>query len=364
LAVENKHLLQYGRFVMNSRRSWAGMVAVASVLSCLVGSASAAERVDPSGKWTWVRELEGQEAQSVLTLSYKNDQLTGSYKRQGLVVPISNAKFEKNEIAFDAEGKWNEQKVHGKFKGKLTGDEINGTIEIVVEDGSLPLAWVARRGVDADDVVGTWKLKLTTPDGTTAEPQLKLTADGGTLKGTYVSTRFGTHEVKDIKLSGSQLSWTVEFDRDGQTFKGAYQGKLEERAIKGTLTVDAAGNSTSLEFSGERTAPKTVAGQNEAGAKAAPKPEKNNKTNAKPVEHKSTDANPAKRRVIVMLKSRHAILLVYSAAGNGYGPAFSIRSTAGKEIATEISMKTLQASYPTLYEEYRTSFADLSADLQ
>jgi hypothetical protein len=289
---------------MKSRRSWAWMVAVALVISCLVGSASAAERVDPSGKWTWVRELEGQEAQSVLILSYKNGQFTGSYKRQGQIVPISNAKFDKNEISFDADGKWNDQKVHGKFKGKLSGDEINGSIEIVVEDGSLPLAWVARRGVDADDVVGIWKLKLVTPDGTTAEPQLKLAADGGRLKGTYISTRFGTHEVKDIRLSGSQLSWTVEFDRNGQTFQGVYKGKLEGRAIKGTLTVDAAGNSTSLEFSGERTTPKTVAGKSEDRAKDSPRPDKNNKTNAKPAEHKSTEAASPQRRVIVMLKSR------------------------------------------------------------
>jgi hypothetical protein len=329
---------------MNSRRSIVSLAALLFVGSCCVGSACAAERVDPSGTWTWVRELEGQEAQSVLHLSYKDGKLTGAYKRMGQVVPISNGKFDKNEISFDADGKWNDQTVHGKFKGKLSPNAINGTIEIVIEDGSLPLAWVAKRGFDADDVVGTWKLKLTTPDGNTVEPSLKLSTDKGMLKGTYTSSRFGEHEAKAIKLNGPELSWTVEFERNGQKFTGVYKGKLEAQAIKGTLAFDAAGNTTSLDFSGERTAPKIEAGKEE-------------KKNA---GDKSTKVAPAKRRVIVMLKSRREILVVYSAAGRG--PAFSIRSREGKEIAKEISLKDLQASYPQIYESYRTSFANVWAD--
>jgi len=282
----------------------------------------------------------------VLQLTYKEGKLTGVYKRMGQVVPISHGKFEKNEVSFDADGKWNDQTVHGKFKGKLSPNAINGTVEIVIEDGSLPLAWVAKRGVDADDVVGTWKLKLTTPNGDTVEPTLKLSTDKGMLKGTYISSRFGEHEATAIKLNGPELSWTVEFERNGQKFTGVYKGKLEAQAIKGKLAFDAAGNTTSLDFSGERTAAKAETGKKEADKKSA--------------ADKSTKVTPVPRRVIVMLKSRHEILVVYSAAGRG--PAFSVRSAQGKEIAKEISLKALQASYPQLYETYRTSFADLFAD--
>ncbi len=345
---------------MNARRSLAWLAALVFAVSCVAGSAWAVERVNPAGTWTWVRELEGQEAQSVLTLSYKDGKLTGFYKRQGRVVPISNAKFDKNEISFDADGKWNDQKVHGKFKGKLSHDAINGSVEIVVEDGSLPLAWVAKRGVDADDIVGSWKLKFVTSSGNTLEPRLKLSADGGNLKGTYTSSRYGEHEAKEIKLDGSDLSWTVELERNGQTFKGVYKGRLEANGIKGTLALDSAGKTTSLEFSGERTAPKTEAGNKEEGKKNAPNPQTSPKANTKPADGKSTEGAPAKRHVIVMLKSRHEILVVYSAAGKG--PAFSILSAGGKEIAKEISLKDLQASYPQIYEAYRTSFASVWAD--
>ena len=88
---------------MKAGRSLVGLAAVICAVSSAVDSARAAERLDPTGTWTWVRELEGKQAQSVLTLSYKDGKLSGSYKRQGQVVPISKAKFDKNEISFDAD---------------------------------------------------------------------------------------------------------------------------------------------------------------------------------------------------------------------------------------------------------------------
>jgi hypothetical protein len=244
------------KFDMCLRRLLAWSISLAAFHLTLQSFVAAAEKTDPTGIWTWVRELEGQEAQSVLSLSYKDGKLSGTYKRQGQVVPIANGTLEHNEISFEADGKWNDQKVHGKFTGKLAANEMNGTIEIVVEGGSLPLPWKARRGVDADDLVGTWKLKFATPNGRTAEPELKLSNAGSGLKGTYQSARFGQHEVKEIKLNGLDLSWHVEFERDGQTIKANYKGKLKGRTLKGSLSLDAGGNSSSLEFTGEQTATK------------------------------------------------------------------------------------------------------------
>ncbi|HEX4070977.1 MAG TPA: hypothetical protein VHX68_07405, partial [Planctomycetaceae bacterium] len=71
---------------MSSPRSLAWIAAFVCVLSWEIESAPAADRIDPSGTWTWVRELEGQEAQSVLSLTYKDGKLIGSYKRMGRVV--------------------------------------------------------------------------------------------------------------------------------------------------------------------------------------------------------------------------------------------------------------------------------------
>jgi hypothetical protein len=262
---------------MDLRRSCAWIVVFAAFHSSHASFAAEAEQADPTGTWTWVRELEGQEAQSVLSISYKGGKLSGSYKRQGQVVPIANGKREKNEISFEADGKWNEQKVHGKFKGKLSAHEINGTIEIVVEDGSLPLPWKAKRGVDADELAGIWKLKFATPDGRTAEPVLKLSTAGGALKGTYQSARFGQHDAKEIKLNGLDLSWQVKFDRDGQTVVAIYKGKLNGRTLKGTLALHAGGRSSTVEFNGEQVPTQGVVGNGNDQAKNAPK-KKDDKT--------------------------------------------------------------------------------------
>ncbi len=252
------------------RRSCAWIVVLAAFHCSLVSFVAAAEKTDPTGTWTWVRALEGQEAQSALALSYKGGKLSGSYKRQGQVVPIANGKLEKNEISFEADGKWNDQKVHGKFKGKLSADEINGTIEIVVEDGSLPLPWKAKRGIDADELAGTWKLMFARPNGRTAAPELRLSTDGGALKGTYQSARFGKHDAKEIKLNGLELSWHVEFERDGQTIKAIYKGKLNGRRLKGSLVLDAGGRSSAVEFNGEKITTLGVNGNGNDPAKNAP----------------------------------------------------------------------------------------------
>jgi hypothetical protein len=259
------------RIVMSMRRSCACVVVLIAFHFSLDSFATAATKADPTGTWTWVRELEGQEAQSVLSLSYEDGKLSGSYKRQGQVVLIANGKFEKSEISFEADGKWNDQKVHGKFKGKLSADEINGTIEIAIEDGSLPLPWKAKRGVDADKLAGTWKLKFAAANGRTAESELKLSTEGGALKGTYQSARFGRHDAKEIKLNGLDLSWQVEFDRDGQSVKAIYKGKLSGRTLNGSLTLDAGSSSSTVEFKGEQISIQGVDGTGNSQANHAPK---------------------------------------------------------------------------------------------
>ena len=84
---------------MSSPRLLAWIAAFVCVLSWKIGSVQAADRIDPSGTWTWVRELEGQEAQSVVTLTYKDGKLTGSYKRMGASSRLPTARSIKTKSA-------------------------------------------------------------------------------------------------------------------------------------------------------------------------------------------------------------------------------------------------------------------------
>lgn len=310
------------------------------------GSLQAADdKNDPTGTWIWSRELEGQVNRSVLKLTNKDGKVTGTYRRSGQTVPIENGRFEKGALSFEAEGKFNEQKIRAKFHGKLSKDEINGNIDIVIEDNSLPLPWTAKRGVDLDDVTGTWKLKLEGTNGNPFESTLKLSADGDKLKGTYAG-RFGEHPAQELKLDGDQLSWKVDAERDGRQFKGVYKAKLEGTTIKGNLEFDLGGSTGTMDFTGERTPAKADAGKSEGSAP---------KSDAKPPEKSSSTAAP-KSRAIVSLKGRDEILTVHYAGVRKV--TFSVYSLKGKPIAEEISLKTLQASYPAIYRAYRMSYAD------
>ena len=227
---------------------------------------------DPTGTWVWSRELEGESNRSVLKLVNKDGKVTGTYRRSGQTVPISNGKFEKGELSFEADGKFNDQKIHAKFHGKLSQDEINGDIDVIVEDNSVPLPWTAKRGVDLDDVVGTWKLKIEA-NGDTIESTLKLTADGEKLKGTYTG-RLGEQPAQELKLQGNDLSWQIAVDRDSQKFKGVYKATLEGNSLKGNLAFELGDNKGTIDFTGERTAAKPMPARTTARVRRAKKSRK------------------------------------------------------------------------------------------
>jgi hypothetical protein len=321
---------------MISRILPAALVAGAICAASTSATVRAAEINDPTGIWVWSRELEGQLNRSVLKLVNKNGTLTGTYRRSGQTVPIANGKFDKGEISFDAEGTLYEQKIRAKFHGKLSDHEINGNIDLVIEDNSLPLPWTAKRGVDLEDVAGTWKLKLESSNGNAIEPTLKLAVDKEALKGTYQG-RFGEQPARELKLEGNQLSWQVLADRNGRKFKGVYKANIEGSSLKGNLEFDLGGNSGTMEFTGERQQPKADAG--------------------KPVGSIApTGGDQTSRRAIVSLKGRDEIVTVHYLGVRRV--TFSIFSRQGKSIASDVSLKTLQATYPQIYRAYRTSYAD------
>lgn len=82
---------------------------------------------------------------------------------------------------------------------------------------------------------GTWEISRETPRGPTTM-KMELTQDGEALTG-RVETRGGWQNIKDGKVSGSDLSFVLEMARGDQTFTLAYTGTLQEDGtLKGTLT--------------------------------------------------------------------------------------------------------------------------------
>lgn len=84
----------------------------------------------------------------------------------------------------------------------------------------------------AADVTGTWNLSVETPNGT-RESTIDLKQDGNNLTGT-VHSQMGDVALKGT-VNGDEVTFSVTRERDGQSFKIDYSGKVEGAKMTGTL---------------------------------------------------------------------------------------------------------------------------------
>ena len=112
-----------------------------------VSAATAAFAADPSGTWKWTTHTPNGEIDTTLKLESKDGKLAGAYSNQFGDTEISNASLQGDVIAFDVVRDVGGGKFVVKYRGKLEGDTITGTIEAPGRDGgeALKLDWNAKR---------------------------------------------------------------------------------------------------------------------------------------------------------------------------------------------------------------------------
>jgi hypothetical protein len=82
---------------------------------------------------------------------------------------------------------------------------------------------------------GQWEVNWETPRGPMTMT-MELKQDGEALTG-KVETRGGWQDIKDGKVSGSDMSFVLEMVRGDQTFALAYKGTLQDDGtLQGTIT--------------------------------------------------------------------------------------------------------------------------------
>ena len=94
--------------------------------------ASAALAADPNGTWKWKFTTQGgQEIESSLTLKADGEKLTGTLTRgqQQRKADISNGAFKNDEVSFEVTVERGGNSITSKYKGKVDGDTIKGTIQ-------------------------------------------------------------------------------------------------------------------------------------------------------------------------------------------------------------------------------------------
>ena len=87
----------------------------------------------------------------------------------------------------------------------------------------------------AADATGVWKADYETPDGTARTSTFTLKADGDKLTG-KVSSQAGDADIKDGKVNGEDISFTVIRNFGGNEVTLTYTGKVVGDEIKLKVT--------------------------------------------------------------------------------------------------------------------------------
>lgn len=122
------------------------LAALCLLVTAPARAADDAKKVD--GTWTWtINTPNGQSFDAKLKLKQDGEKLTGAMiGRNNNETEIKDGKISKDgEVSFSVTRERNGQSTTTKYKGKLEGDEIKGTME---REGGQSRDWVAKRAKD------------------------------------------------------------------------------------------------------------------------------------------------------------------------------------------------------------------------
>ena len=116
----------------------------------LAGATAAQGKDDPTGTWKWEVMFKDQKREQTLKLKLEGDKLTGTMpgRKEGTDTKIEDGKFKDGEVSFSVTRERGDQKFVTKYKGKLEGDTIKGTIESSVGGKDQKRDWEAKRVKD------------------------------------------------------------------------------------------------------------------------------------------------------------------------------------------------------------------------
>ncbi len=104
-----------------------------------------AKTIDPSGVWRWEHNRGSKTVKNVLTVQYDGKAVTGTYQGDGKQYEIQKAGITGNALSFEFPVDIPGQKITVAFAGKITDDEIEGTVSFVSGEGAFDLPWRAER---------------------------------------------------------------------------------------------------------------------------------------------------------------------------------------------------------------------------
>jgi hypothetical protein len=132
-------------------------LAVAALVLGLAGVTGTVEaqdkKNDPTGTWKWTIKRNDKEFEQTVKLKLEGDKLTGVMpgRKEGTETKIEDGKFKDGEVTFTVTRERGGMKIVSKYKGKVDGDKLKGTIETDRDGQTQKADWEAKRVKDKDN---------------------------------------------------------------------------------------------------------------------------------------------------------------------------------------------------------------------
>jgi hypothetical protein len=238
-------------------------VVMASVSGYALAQEGTRTTVDPTGTWRWEYDLDGTHYKDLVRLKLganikdsKDKEVKGVYESSaGRKIEIRNGKISGTKLTFDFNLNYQGMDVKLEFDGTITKDELSGDVSASTGSDGQDFPWAATRSVQADDVVGVWKMRIDA-NGTILEPIATVTKDGDSLKATYTSVNESGKEVridaKNVKIEKNQLCFAIETEFQGTSLQAEFRGRPYGDKIDGMIDYVLGGNAGEIDFTGAR----------------------------------------------------------------------------------------------------------------
>lgn len=219
-----------------------------------VPAARGADKVDPAGQWSLNISLDDGQAMTVqATFKKDGDKLTGTLVGDDAVeTELKDVKFEDGELAFKLSRDFGGTQLESSFKGKLTADAYAGEVEYDVGGQTGTAKVEGKRVVEAIAAKGTWKFSISTDDGQSMEPIVKIEEAGDKVEGTFQGIDGTEVKLADGSYKDNELKFAVTLDFGGQELIAKFDGKVSAEGYKGKVDYDIGGQTGTLDVTGER----------------------------------------------------------------------------------------------------------------
>jgi hypothetical protein len=230
-----------------------GPLRVVGVIA-LLAMIPVARAADATGTWKGKFDFNGGTMPLIFHLTVASGVVTGTVEGMPTTpAEIHDGKADADGITFSANTDYQGQTYKLVFHGKLApaGDEI--AFSFGTDDGSWNAQMTVERAGDsaqatvpaAMDVSGTWKSSFDY-NGTTVPQIIHLTGENGVVTGTVEGLPTTPAEIHEGKVEGDTVTFWVNTDYQGQTYRLMYKGKVASGQIVFTLGTEDGSWSTQM----------------------------------------------------------------------------------------------------------------------